>query len=66
MTPRSVAELRQASVVVGLSQYVDQIRDLLRPGTQVLASELGAEEERAAAAVDAGTGGPRGSPRRLG
>jgi cobalt-precorrin 5A hydrolase/precorrin-3B C17-methyltransferase len=51
MTPRSIAELRQASVVVGLSQYVDQIRDLLRPGTQVLASELGAEAERAAAAV---------------
>ncbi len=52
MTPRSVAELRQASVVVGLRQYVDQIRDLLRPGTHVLVSELGAEEERAAAAVD--------------
>lgn len=51
ITPRSVAELRRASVVVGLSQYVDQIRDLLRPGTQVLASELGAEAERAAAAV---------------
>ena len=52
ITPRSVAELRRASVVVGLHQYVDQIRDLLRPGTHVLASELGAEEERAAAAVD--------------
>ena len=51
ITPRSVTELRQASVVVGLGQYLDQIRDLLRPGTQVLASELGAEEERAAAAV---------------
>ena len=38
-------------MVVGLDQYVDQIRDLLRPGTQVLASELGAEEERAATAV---------------
>ncbi len=51
MTPRSVAELRQAGVVVGLSQYVDQIRDLLRPGTRVLTSELGAEEERATTAV---------------
>ncbi len=51
ITPRSVAELRQASVVVGLDQYVDQIRDLLRPGTEVLTSELGAEEERAVTAV---------------
>ncbi len=51
ITARSVSELRRASVVVGLGQYVDQIRDLLRPGTRVLASQLGAEEERAATAV---------------
>ncbi|MEN3585056.1 precorrin-3B C(17)-methyltransferase [Streptomyces sp. ZYX-F-203] len=51
LTPRAVAELRGASVLVGLDQYVDQIRDLLRPGTRVLASGLGAEEERARAAV---------------
>ncbi|MEH0934746.1 precorrin-3B C(17)-methyltransferase [Micromonospora psammae] len=50
-TPRAVAELRRAAVVVGLDQYVDQVRDLLRPGTRVLASGLGAEEERARAAV---------------
>ncbi len=47
LTPRAIAELRRASVVVGLSQYLNQIRDLLRPGTQVLSTELGAEEERA-------------------
>ena len=51
LTPRAVAELRRASVVVGLDQYVGQIRDLLRPGTRVLASGLGAEQERAQAAV---------------
>lgn len=51
LAPRAVAELRRASVVVGLGQYADQIRDLLRPGTRVLASGLGAEEERAKAAV---------------
>lgn len=51
LPPRAVAELRRASVVVGLGQYLDQVRDLLRPGTRVLASGLGAEEERAAAAV---------------
>ncbi|MDQ0990171.1 precorrin-3B C(17)-methyltransferase [Streptomyces sp. V3I7] len=51
LTPRAEAELRRASVLVGLDQYVDQIRDLLRPGTRVLASGLGAEEERARTAV---------------
>ncbi|MGW9194471.1 precorrin-3B C(17)-methyltransferase [Micromonospora chersina] len=50
-TPRAVAELRRAAVVVGLDQYLDQVRDLLRPGTRVLASGLGAEEARARAAV---------------
>jgi cobalt-precorrin 5A hydrolase/precorrin-3B C17-methyltransferase len=52
LTPRAAAELRRASVVVGLDQYVEQIRDLLRPGTRVLASGLGTEEQRAKTAVD--------------
>ncbi|TWG27291.1 cobalt-precorrin 5A hydrolase/precorrin-3B C17-methyltransferase [Micromonospora palomenae] len=56
-TPRAVAELRRAAVVVGLDQYVAQVRDLLRPGTRVLASGLGAEEERARAAVAEATAG---------
>jgi len=51
LAPRAIAELRRASVVVGLDQYVDQVRDLLRPGTRVLASGLGAEESRASIAV---------------
>jgi cobalt-precorrin 5A hydrolase/precorrin-3B C17-methyltransferase len=51
LTPRAVTALRRASVVVGLDQYVDQIRDLLRPGTRVLESGLGKEEERARTAV---------------
>lgn len=51
LTPRATRELRRASVLVGLDQYVDQIRDLLRPGTLVLESGLGAEEERARTAV---------------
>ncbi|MHA6620740.1 precorrin-3B C(17)-methyltransferase [Pseudonocardia sp. DLS-67] len=49
--PRAEAELRRASVVVGLDQYVEQVRHLLRPGTEVRASGLGDEEERAADAV---------------
>ena len=51
LTPRAVAALQRASVVVGLDQYVEQVRDLLRPGTRVLASGLGREEERARTAV---------------
>ncbi|EGX57987.1 precorrin methylase [Streptomyces zinciresistens K42] len=57
LTPRAKAELRRASVLVGLDQYVDQIRDLLRPGTRVLESGLGAEEERARTAVEEARGG---------
>lgn len=51
LTPRAEAELKRASVIVGLDQYVAQIRDLLRPGTRILESGLGAEEERARTAV---------------
>ncbi|HET9655070.1 MAG TPA: precorrin-3B C(17)-methyltransferase, partial [Kineosporiaceae bacterium] len=57
LTPRAAAELRQASVVVGLDQYVDQVRDLLRPGTRILASGLGAEEERARTAAELAASG---------
>nr|WP_196790950.1 precorrin-3B C(17)-methyltransferase [Motilibacter aurantiacus] len=52
VTPRAVAELARSSVVVGLDQYVDQVRDLLRPGTRVLVSGLGDEEARARLAVE--------------
>jgi len=51
VTPRAIEELRRASVEVGLDRYLDQIRDVLRPGTRVLGSGLGEEEQRAASAV---------------
>jgi cobalt-precorrin 5A hydrolase/precorrin-3B C17-methyltransferase len=51
LTAAATRELRRASVIVGLDQYVDQIADLLRPGTQILSSGLGQEEERARSAV---------------
>jgi cobalt-precorrin 5A hydrolase / precorrin-3B C17-methyltransferase len=57
LTPRAVTVLRRASVVVGLAQYVDQVRDLLRPGTRVVESGLGQEEERARAAVEEASAG---------
>ncbi|MGW5646405.1 cobalamin biosynthesis protein [Saccharopolyspora sp. NPDC003752] len=34
-TPRADVELRRASVVVGPDEHVDQVRHLLRPGTEV-------------------------------
>lgn len=51
LTPRSSAELRRAAVVLGLARYVEQVRDLLRPGTKVLAYRLGEEERRVDDAV---------------
>ncbi|MDN3357453.1 precorrin-3B C(17)-methyltransferase [Actinomadura sp. DC4] len=57
LTPRAVTALQRSSVVVGLDQYVSQVRDLLRPGTRVLASGLGQEEERARTAVEEATAG---------
>jgi cobalt-precorrin 5A hydrolase/precorrin-3B C17-methyltransferase len=51
LTPRAVRALRRATVVVGLDQYVEQVRDLLRTGTRIVASGLGQEEERARTAV---------------
>jgi cobalt-precorrin 5A hydrolase/precorrin-3B C17-methyltransferase len=38
-------------VWVGLDQYVDQVRDLARPGTRFVETGLGKEEERARSAV---------------
>jgi cobalt-precorrin 5A hydrolase / precorrin-3B C17-methyltransferase len=57
LTPRAAAELRRARIVVGLDQYLNQVADLLRPGTVLRSSGLGQEQERAAAAVaDAAAG----------
>ncbi len=55
--PRATEALRRAAVVVGLDQYVDQIAHLLRPGTTIRRSGLGAEEERARTAVELATAG---------
>lgn len=52
LTPRAVEALRSSSVWVGLDQYVDQVRDLARPGTRFLETGLGKEEERAHSAVE--------------
>jgi cobalt-precorrin 5A hydrolase / precorrin-3B C17-methyltransferase len=57
--PRALAELRYAEIVVGLDQYVDQIRDVLSPDVRIEATGLGAEEQRARSAVDLARDGHR-------
>ena len=57
--PRALDELRAAEVVVGLDQYVEQIRDLLPEHVRVEASGLGAEERRARSAVELARAGHR-------
>lgn len=39
-------------MIVGSDQYIEQLQQLLRSGTDVRATELGAEEARAAEAVE--------------
>jgi len=57
--PRALAELRAAEIVVGLDQYVEQIRDVLAPDARIEATGLGAEEQRARSAVDLARAGHR-------
>lgn len=57
--PRALAELRATEVVVGLDQYVDQIRDVLPADVRIEATGLGAEELRARSAVDLARAGYR-------
>ncbi|WP_040158971.1 precorrin-3B C(17)-methyltransferase [Nigerium massiliense] len=52
LTPRARHVLETSSMVIGYRPYVAQIRHLLRPGTEVLASGMGAEEERTALAIE--------------
>jgi cobalt-precorrin 5A hydrolase/precorrin-3B C17-methyltransferase len=56
-TPRATARLRAASIVVGLDQYVEQIKPVLGQGVRIVASGLGAEEERARTAVELAAAG---------
>jgi cobalt-precorrin 5A hydrolase/precorrin-3B C17-methyltransferase len=56
--PLAREALAASELVVGLDQYVDRVRHLLRPGTRVLTPPLGNEIERAELALsEAGAGG---------
>ncbi|HSN11641.1 MAG TPA: precorrin-3B C(17)-methyltransferase, partial [Propionibacteriaceae bacterium] len=50
-TPRAQQAIRAASIVVGYRPYVAQVTDLLRPGTRIVSTPMGKEEERTAAAI---------------
>jgi cobalt-precorrin 5A hydrolase/precorrin-3B C17-methyltransferase len=49
--PLAREALASSELVVGLDQYVDRVRHLLRPGTRVLTPPLGNEMERAKLAL---------------
>jgi len=49
--PLAREALAESELVVGLEQYVDRVRHLLRPGTRVLTLPLGNEVERAGKAL---------------
>jgi cobalt-precorrin 5A hydrolase/precorrin-3B C17-methyltransferase len=56
--PLAREALASSELVVGLDQYVDRVRHLLRPGTRVLTPPLGNEMERAELALsEARSGG---------
>jgi len=50
--PLAREALAASELVVGLDQYVDRVRHLLRPGTEVLTMLLGDEVARAEAAIN--------------
>ena len=52
LTPRARAALASSALVVGYRPYVEQVRHLLRPGTEVFATGMGTEEERTGFAID--------------
>lgn len=58
-TPEAAAAVRGADVVIGYGPYVDQAADLLGPGQEVTRSPIGAETDRARAALVMAAGGMR-------
>ncbi|SER58082.1 precorrin-3B C17-methyltransferase/precorrin-6y C5,15-methyltransferase (decarboxylating), CbiE subunit [Propionibacterium cyclohexanicum] len=53
LSPRAERAIRRANLVVGYGPYVHQIRDLVSPHAEVLATKMGTEEQRTQAAIDA-------------
>ncbi|HEX2729085.1 MAG TPA: cobalamin biosynthesis protein, partial [Rubrobacteraceae bacterium] len=55
--PLAREALAASELIVGLDQYVDRIRHLLRPGTRILTPPLGNELQRAELALEAARAG---------
>jgi len=53
LTPRALQRIQDATFIAGYAPYVKQIRDVVRPGATILATKMGTEEERTAAAIEA-------------
>jgi len=51
LTPRATAAIQNATVLVGYRPYVNQIKDLIRPGTRIVTTAMGKEAERTSAAI---------------
>ncbi len=51
LTPRAREAITNAQVVVGYRPYIKQIRDLVRPGTEIVATGMGSEAKRTALAI---------------
>jgi len=57
LSPRAAEVVRRANLVVGYGPYVRQVRDLVSPHAQVMATKMGTEEQRTRAAIDAARSG---------
>ncbi|CEG98155.1 precorrin-3B C(17)-methyltransferase [Propionibacterium freudenreichii] len=57
LTPRAANVVRHANLVVGYGPYVRQVRDLVSPHAEVMATKMGTEEQRTRAAIDAARSG---------
>lgn len=58
-TPAASAAVRAAEVVIGYTPYLAHCEDLLSPAQRVLGSSIGAEQERAATALEEAAKGKR-------
>jgi len=59
MTSAAAEALRAAELVIGYQGYIDQVRALLSPEQQIIASPIGSEIARAEQAIELAAGGRR-------
>lgn len=57
LTPRAAKIVRNANLVVGYGPYVRQVKDLVSPYAEIMATKMGTEEQRTRAAIDAARAG---------